>query len=252
MNKFRFYSLLVGLSIMVMMSCDTLAFKVIHVFSRDFAVSGIIFSISFSLSSIITEVYGFNLAGRIVWVQLLCHVFFILLVNLFVILPSPETSSTHELYYNLYHNIWHVLLGSCIAMPTAYFINDIILSKLKINLYGRKFIFRFLISNTLASAALVLISYPVTFHDQYSIQFIMQVAVNTWVYKIIAAVILLPFTMFVINLLKNLEKTDYYDYGTSYNPLKVFSTLELGENKYEASRKINKNYSIDRYPSFEK
>src|SRR5436190_837441 len=206
MHKFKFYSLLVGLSIMIMTTCDTLVFKVVHVFSRDFAASGLIFTISFALSSIITEVYGFNLAGRIIWVQQICHIFFILLINLFAILPSPLNSATQELYYNLYSNIWHVLLGSCIAMPTAYFIYDIFLSKLKINLYGNRFIFRFLISNVFGAAALVFISYPVTFYNVYPIQFILQIAFNTWMYKIVAAVVLLPITIFIINILKNSEK----------------------------------------------
>ncbi len=250
MHKLRFYGLLVGLSIMIMMACDTLAFKVIHVLSYDLAASGLIYSLNFSLASIITEVYGFNLAGRIIWVQLICHILFIFLINLITILPSPDDSSTYYLYFNLYHNIWHVLIGSCVAMPVAYFINDIIVSKLKINLYGRKFIYRFLISSIIGSAVLVTISYPINFYEQYSIQHIMNIALNTWIYKIFAAIILLPLAMFLINLLKYLEKTDYYDYGTSYNPLNVFSTEESGENRYGSKQKNHKNNSNYRYSSF--
>ncbi|WP_165476864.1 VUT family protein [Legionella fairfieldensis] len=235
---------------MIMLTCDTLAFKVIHILSYDFAASGLIYSLNFSLSSIITEVYGFNLAGRIIWVQLICHILFILLINLTVILPSPQDASTYYLYFNLYHNIWHVLLGSCVAMPIAYFINDIIVSKLKINLYGRKFIYRFLISSIFGSAILVTISYPINFFNQYPIQHILNIAFNTWIYKIFSAIVLLPLAMFLINVLKRLEKTDYYDYGISYNPLNVFSTKESGENRYESQQRNDKNNSTDRYSSF--
>lgn len=232
------------------MSCDTLAFKVIHILSYDFAASGLIYSLNFSLSSIITEVYGFNLAGRIIWVQLICHVLFILLINFITILPSPTDSSTYVLYFNLYHNIWHVLLGSCIAMPIAYFINDIIVSKLKINLYGKKFIYRFLISSIIGSAILVTISYPINFYDQYPFKMIMHIAFDTWIYKIFAAIILLPLAMLLINLLKRLEKTDYYDYGNSYNPFNVFSTQEYGENRYDFKQRNSKNNTDHRYASF--
>lgn len=248
MHKLKFYGLLVGLSIMIMMACDTLAFKVLHIFSRDLAASGLIYSFNFSLSSIITEVYGFKLAGRIIWVQLICHILFILLINLIAILPSPEGSITYPLYLNLYQNIWHVLIGSCIAMPVAYFSNDIILSKLKINLYGKKFIYRFLISNIIGSAILVIISYPVNFYAQYSLQKIMHIALDTWIYKIFAAIVLLPIAIYLINLLKKLEKTDYYDYGISYSPLQVFSTEEYGENRYGK----DENNSVHRYSSYEK
>lgn len=114
-----------------------------------------------------TEVYGYNLAGRVVWIQFVCHVIFILTVNLLVLMPSPEGSTATQNYYNLYDNYWRVLIGSCIAMPTAYFINDLILSKLKIYLYGKIFIIRFLVSNIFGSAVLVTISYPINFYNQF-------------------------------------------------------------------------------------
>lgn len=251
MQKLRFYGLLVGLSIMIMLSCDTLAFKVIRIWSHDFAASGLIYSISFTLSAVITEVYGYNLAGRLIWVQLICHVVFILLINLFVILPSPENSNTYAMYFNLYNNIWHVLLGSCIAIPTAYFINDIIVSKLKINLYGKKFIYRFLLSSFIGSAILVSISYPINFYGQYSIQHIIVIAFNTWTYKVVAAFFLFPIAMMLINLLKRLEQTDYYDYGVSYNPLKVFSIDDCGENRY-GKKQNTENNSAYRYSSIKR
>lgn len=247
MHNLRFYGLMIGFSITIMMSCDTLAFKVIHIYSFDFAASGLIYSLNFMLSSIITEVYGYNLAGRVIWVQLICHFLFIGLINFIVLLPSPERSSTHLLYFNLFNNMWHILLG-CIAMPTAYFINDIIVSKLKINLYGQKFIRRFLISSIIGSAVLVLISYPINFYGHYPLKQIMRIAANTWMYKVCASIILLPIAMFLIEKLKHFEKTDYYDYGTSYNPLNVFSTQQSGENRYE-SKPRNKNNSDFGYSS---
>ena len=217
---------------MIMMACDTLAFKVIHILSFDLAASGIIYSFSFSLSSIITEVYGFNLAGRIIWVQLICHVLFVSLINLFSILPSPYDSKTYDLYFNLFHNFGFILIGSSLAMPISYFINDIIISKLKINLYGKSFFLRFLFSSTIGSLILVMISYPINFYSQYTFLHIIHIAINTWIYKIFASIILLPVVLLIIDLLKRAEKIDYYDYGASYNPLKVFSTEETGENKY--------------------
>lgn len=249
MHNLKFYGLLVGLSITIMMVCDTLAFKTIHISNYDIAASGLIYSSNSALSAIITEVYGFKLAGRIIWVQLICHILFILLINLISIIPSPEGSITYPLYFNLYHKFWHVLLGSCIAMPVAYFVNDIILSKLKINLFVKKFRYRFIISNIIGSAILVTISYPVNFYDQYSIQEIINIAFNTWMYKVVAAIILLPFALYFISLLKRVEKTDHYDYGVSYNPFTVFSSKNNGENRYE---KQHENNSIFRYPSYEK
>src|SRR5437762_502473 len=105
MHKLRLYAPLIGLMITILLICDTLAFKVVSIHGKNFAASGLIFPLGFLLASVITEVYGFTLAGRIIWVQLLCQAFFILTVNIFVLLPSTSDSMTTSQYFNLYHNL---------------------------------------------------------------------------------------------------------------------------------------------------
>lgn len=235
MHSLKLYAVFIGLTVIIMAMCDTLIFKVIDIFGYDFAASGIIYSFSFFIASIMTEVYGYKLAGRVVWIQFLCHILFILTVNLFVLIPpSPNVSATNKdfSYLELYHNYWHVLLGSCIAMPTAYFINDLVLSKLKIYLYGKAFILRFIFSNFFGSAVLVTISYPINFYHQYAIDKIVQIAFHTWIYKVVIAMLLMPLGLWIAKIVKTIEGLDYYDYGISYNPLKVFVTSNAGINKY--------------------
>ncbi len=181
-----------------------------------------------------TEVYGYNLAGRVVWIQFLCHIIFILFVNLFVMMPSsPHETDTDVLYLMLYKNYWHVLLGSCLAMPAAYFINDLILSKLKLFLYGKAFVLRFIFSNVFGSAVLVAISYPINFYHKYPFDKIEQIILHTWIYKIVIAIFLMPIGIWIAKIVKSIEGLDYYDYGVSYNPLKVFKANGSGVNKYE-------------------
>lgn len=232
MHRLKLYSPLIGLMITILLICDALAFKVVSIYGYDFSASGLIFPLGFLLASIITEVYGFTLAGRIIWVQLMCQASFILTVNLFVLLPSPEGSVTGLHYLNLYHNLWHVLIAATIALVSAYFVNDIIMSKLKIYLSGKYFIMRFLTSNAIGTAILVSISYPINFYGLYSIDHIAVIALNTWLYKMIFAVILFPVAILLANVIKRIEKLDYFDYGISYNPVNVFSENVPGENKY--------------------
>ena len=62
------------------------------------------------------------------------------------------------------------------------------------------------------------------------------IALNTWVYKMVLAVLLFPVAILLANTIKRIEKLDYFDYGISYNPISVFSENISGENKYD---KIN-------------
>lgn len=247
MHKLRLYAPLIGLMITVLLICDALAFKVVTIYGHNFAASGLIFPLGFLLASVITEVYGFTLAGRIIWVQLLCQASFILTINLFVLLPTSNESVTASHYFNLYHNLWHVLLGGTTALVTAYFANDIIMSKLKIYLSGNYFIMRFIASNAISTAILVCVSYPINFYGLYSINKITMIALNTWIYKMVLAILLFPLAVFLANAIKRIEKLDYFDYGISYNPLTVFSEYISGENKYGKLNNIEEwcreNYS---------
>lgn len=233
MHRLKLYGFLLGLMITILLICDALAFKAVSIYGYDFAASGLIFPLGFLLASIITEVYGFTLAGRIIWVQLMCQALFIVTINLFILLPSPEGSATSLHYLALYHNLWRVLVAATIAVMSAYFINDIIMSKLKIYLSGKYFIMRFFISNAIGNAILVAISYPINFYNLYSFNHIMVIALNTWVYKMILAVILFPIAILSANAIKRIEKLDYFDYGISYNPISVFSENVSGINKYD-------------------
>jgi uncharacterized integral membrane protein (TIGR00697 family) len=247
MHKLKLYGPLIGLMITVLLICDALAFKVVSIHRHDFAASGLIFPLGFFLASIITEVYGFTLAGRVIWVQLMCQTLFILIINLFVFLPSPDNSITALHYLNLYRHLWHVLIASTVALVTAYFINDIIMSKLKIYLSGKYFIVRFFGSNATGNAILVSLSYPINFYGLYPISHIAAIALNTWVYKMIIATLLFPIAILAANAIKQIERLDYFDYGVSYNPMTVFSDNISGRNNYENIHNIeglhHENYS---------
>lgn len=233
MHKLKLYGPLVGIMITILLICDVLAFKVVSICGYNFAASGLIFPLSFLLASVITDVYGFILAGRIIWVQIICQALFILTINSVVFLPSPENSNLALHYFNLYQNLWHVFLASTIAVTSAYFVNDFTMSRLKIYMGGKYFILRFLISNAIGKAILVSISYPINFYGLYNVNQIATIALNTWIYKMIIAVILFPVAIILSGIIKRIEKIDFYDYGISYNPINVFNESTCGKNKYE-------------------
>jgi uncharacterized PurR-regulated membrane protein YhhQ (DUF165 family) len=232
MHRFRLYGVLIGIMVSLMLTCDALAFKIIEIHGYKFSASGLIFPINFMLAAVMTNSYGYNLAGRIIWIQLISQFIFIITVNLFVLLPSPGIDPISVLYASLYSNIWRVLIAASVAIFVAYFLNDFIMSKLKIYYMGNLFVVRFLFSNAVGKAALVCISYPINLYGIYSGTEIAHIAFNTWVYKMIMAFILFPVALVLSNFIKKFEKTDYYDFGISYNPMRVFSTKNHGENKY--------------------
>jgi uncharacterized integral membrane protein (TIGR00697 family) len=216
----------------ILVICDALAFKPVLIFNHTFAASGLIFPLSFLLSYILTDVYGFALSGRIVVVQLICQLLFISIVNLFALLPSPETSTTSEHYFILYGTFFRVLIASSTAVPIAYYTNQAIVSILKVKWIGKLFLFRYFISASLGNFFLVSISYPINFAGILPFNEIVSMSANTWVFKMFCAFLLFPLAFYLSNLVKKIEKLDFYDYGISYSPFSIFHETTTGKNEY--------------------
>lgn len=204
-SNFKYYGLLVGFLVSILITCDALSFKVINLFGYDLAATGILFSFSFPVAAIATEVYGYKLAVRIVWIQICSQAFFIVLVSGIIRLSSQHDPMA-KLYLDLYGGLWRVLLAATIAVPISYFINDFLMSIIKIYSRGNLIIARVLISNVVGAAILVTISYPINYYHIYSFSHIAEIAFNTWITKLILAAIFSPFTVIFSNILKKVEK----------------------------------------------
>lgn len=223
-NTYDLYNLFLVLCITIMLSCDTLAFAIVDIKGIKLSASGIIFPLDFLLLSIVTNAYGYKAAGRIIWYMLLCQFLFVLLVNSISILGHDVQNKTQDAYFTLYRNMWKLVFSSSIAILISYFMNDFLVSfcKIKIKLLEQQTIIRILISSAISQAVLVSISYSINFYGIYSFLEIYHIAVNTWLYKMICVLILVPFTSITVSLIKRIDKADAYDKDINYNPFLVF------------------------------
>lgn len=232
-QSYKLYGLIVGLTVTIMIVCDTLVYKVIDIYGFKITASGIIFSLCYLLSTISTEVYGYKLGGRTVWIIVICQSLFVILINVAAVIQT-ESNSISMHYYGLFNEFWRVMIGTWISVPASYFCNGFIVSKMKIYFNGKYFFMRYIISAMVAQAVLLLTAYPISLSSKYSISELVNVISTTWSYKVIMSVILLPVSVWLVSVIKKIEKTDYYDWEISYNPLKVFGTNEpiIKRNQY--------------------
>ncbi|KAF3997107.1 VUT family protein [Glaciimonas immobilis] len=229
-GNFKLYGLIVGLTVTIMITCDTLVYKTISFYDFKITASGIIFSLCYLLSTISTEVYGYKLGGRTVWILVITQTVFVLLINAASII-QVNNNDISKLYYGLFHEFWLVMIGTWISVPASYFCNGLIVSKLKIYFNGKLFFIRFIISSMISQAVLLLTAYPISLSSKYSTTDLINIIATTWSYKVLMSLILLPIGIYLVKTIKKIEKTDYYDWNISYNPFLVFK-----ENKEEDDR----------------
>lgn len=234
---YKLYGLFVGLTATIMVTCDTLVYRVYDICSLKITASGIIFSICFLLSTITTEVYGYKLGGRVVWIIVICQSLFCALINLSSIYQvNANELSPH--YYALFGDFWHVMIGTWISVPASYFCNSIIISRLKVYFCGRFFIIRYVLSSMITQAVLLLSAYPISLSSKYPPHELINIIITTWSYKVVMSVLLLPLAVYLSEYVKKIEKTDYFDWNVSYNPISVFSEnkVKMNRNAFEAKK----------------
>jgi len=233
-TDYKLYGLFVGLTVTIMVVCDTLMFKVFNINGFRITASGIIFSLFYLLSTISTEVYGYKLGGRTVWIVVLCQTIYVFFINICAVV-QVDSNELSKHYYGLYNDFWRVTVATWISMPASYFCNSLLISKLKIYFSGRFFIIRYTLSAMLAQAVLLITDYPISLSSKYSFIELVNIISTTWCYKVVMSIVLFPVGIYIVHQIKKIEKTDYYDWGISYNPLKVFKETDdsIMRNNYE-------------------
>lgn len=228
-NNFKLYEFFIGLTVTIMITCDTLIYKTFDFYSVKITASGIIFSLCYLLSAITTEVYGYKKAIRIIWIVVVCQSLFVILVNICSVFQI-NNNQIAESYKSLFGEFWRVMIGTWISVPASYFVNSYIISKLKIYFRGRLFLIRYMISAMIAQAVLLITAYPISLSSKYSIIELINIILSTWTYKVIMSTILLPVGILLAKQVKKIENIDIFDHNISYNPMKVFSRKMTNEN----------------------
>lgn len=221
MTQYRLYGFFVGLNVTIMITCDTLVYKVFDIGGFFITASGIIFSLCFLISTLLTEVYGYRLAIRSVWIMVICQTIYVLLLNLTSVLQYDKNEISKG-YYLLYGDFWRVMVGTWVSVPVSYFLNGVVISKMKILFSGKCFLCRYILGSFLTQGALLVTAYPISLSGKYTYGDLINILLTTWSYKVFISIFLLPLAYLLVAFVKRIEKTDHYDWGESYNPLKAF------------------------------
>src|SRR5580698_9806122 len=113
--------------------------RLVHLFSLDTDAGTLIFPLTFLLSDLITEVYGYQQARRAIWCGFLFNLIFILYGQIVIHLPSPDYAIINN---NKFDEIMAMNIRIIIASMLSYLcsepLNSFIMAKLKIYFSGHK------------------------------------------------------------------------------------------------------------------
>ncbi|MHB1424288.1 MAG: queuosine precursor transporter [Gemmataceae bacterium] len=220
-RQFRFYDILMVLSATVAVCCNMLALKVTQVGPLTFGAAVVFFPITYILGDVLTEVYGFRRARRVIWVSFGAMLFTAFMSWVVLTLPPapgdyPVAIDQH--YQAVFGITPRIFVASLIAFLVGDYLNSVVLARRKVIDRGRSFWKRAIFSTVVGQAADTVLFYPLAFAGVWSWDLIGTIMATHYTLKVGIEVIGLPVTYRVAAFLKRAEGVDVYDRDTSFNP----------------------------------
>lgn len=188
-----------------------------------FGAGVLFFPISYVFGDVLTEVYGYARARKVIWSGFAALLFAAVMASVIVALPPAPGWPNQKVYEIAFGNTWRIALASMFAYFCGEFVNSYVLAKMKVATSGRYLGARFIGSTVAGEAVDSALFYPLAFYNSGIMpnELVFTLVLSQFVTKTLVEVAFLPITYRVVAWLKRAEQEDYYDRDTDFNPFRV-------------------------------
>jgi queuosine precursor transporter len=185
-----------------------------------FGAGVLFFPISYVIGDMLTEVYGYARARRVIWTGFAALAFMAFMAWVVVALPPSPSWGGQAAYVEVFGNSWRIVIASMLAFWAGEFANSLVLAKMKLADNGRRMGIRFVASTMIGQGLDSLIFYPVAFYGEknWATPDLFEAVYTQWLLKSGWEILLLPITIAIVTALKRREGVDVYDEGTNFSP----------------------------------
>ncbi|MEX2197713.1 MAG: queuosine precursor transporter [Burkholderiales bacterium] len=188
-----------------------------------FGAGVLFFPISYVFGDILTEVYGYARARRVIWAGFGGLAFASFMAYVVVALPPAPFWKNQEAYEIAFGQAWRIAGASMIAYFCGEFVNSFVLAKMKILTAGKWLWTRTIGSTIFGEAVDSALFYPLAFYGTGIIpnEQLPKVMAFQFVAKVLVEVAFTPLTYKIVGFLKRAEHEDHYDRGTNFTPFSL-------------------------------
>jgi uncharacterized integral membrane protein (TIGR00697 family) len=210
---------LTALFVTCLITANVIAVKLVGFGSMVVPAAIFVFPISYVFGDVLTEVYGFAWARRVIWLGFGCNLVFVFFAWLGQIMPPAAFWSDQQSYVAILGAAPRLLMASFAGYLAGEFTNSLIMSKLKVLTRGRWLWTRTISSTIVGEGVDTALFVTIAFVGTPA--FMPMIILYHWAAKIGVEVAATPLTYAVVGWLKKAESVDAYDYSTSFNPFSV-------------------------------
>jgi uncharacterized integral membrane protein (TIGR00697 family) len=226
-RNYRYYDFILGAFVCVLLCSNligpakvaTVNLPLIGDFT--FGAGVLFFPISYVFGDILTEVYGYARARRVIWSGLTALIFASIMATVVVKLPPASGWSGQAAYESIFGQTPRIVFASLTAFFVGEFANSYVLAKMKVKTSGRHLWARTIGSTIIGEGVDSIVFYPVAFLGVWENRLVFTVMVSNYIIKVVWEAVVTPATYQVVRFLKRAEQEDFYDVDTDFTPFSI-------------------------------
>ena len=207
------------LFITCLITANIIAVKVISLGIFIVPAAIFVFPFSYIFGDVLTEVYGYKTARKVIWLGFGCNLVFVFFAWIGQLLPAADFWQAQESYKTILGFAPRLLAASLCGYLIGEFANSFILARMKILTEGRWLWSRTIASTIVGEGLDTVVFITIAFSGTGSP--VLTMIWHHWLLKTAIEVVATPATYTIVNWLKKREGIDTYDYETKYNPFSI-------------------------------
>jgi uncharacterized integral membrane protein (TIGR00697 family) len=213
-----FFVAVVALFVTCLVISNVIAVKLVMVQGLVLPAAIIVFPVSYLLADVLTEVYGYRAARRVIWLGFFCNLLAVVAIWVGGLLPAAPFWDGEAAYARILGATPRILAASFIAYLVGEFANTMIMSRLKVAMAGRHLWVRAIASTLVGQGLDSTVFITIAFWGLMPFPTLLGAVVTQWLVKSAYEALATPITYAMVGFLKRREGIDTYDRGISFNP----------------------------------
>ena len=183
---YRYYDLILGAFITVYLCSNLIGpAKAVTAGGFTFGAGVLFFPISYIFGDVLTEVYGYARARRVIWAGFGAMAFASFMATVVVKLPPAPGWPFQEAYENIFGQTPRIVAASLIAFFAGEFVNSYVLAKMKVWMEGRHLWMRTIGSTIFGEGVDSMLFYPIAFYGVWDQSLVLSVMATNYVLKVL-------------------------------------------------------------------
>lgn len=176
-----------------------------------FTAGILVFPISYIFGDVLTEVYGFSRARRVIYAGAIANLFMALVLWIAIKLPPAQGWTLQHEFQAVHSLVPRVVVASILAYLAGEFTNSIIMSRMKVRSQGAHFYRRAIASTMCGQLVDSFIFVIIAFVGVFPMTLLAAAILSAWIFKVVYEAVATPLTYLVVGKLKTLEGIEHFD-----------------------------------------